>query len=136
MVKRLLLSAGGDDFEWFVERTRNGNRYYMKELRKREYIPVSEKEMRDAIKSDIEQYGYVQYYGGTDGEEERENFMRIRKLAPELLPKLVEITEYKGDSWKVVPDDSFCPPGYKFIPVKKPKRLKDGAILKGYCKLI
>ncbi len=136
MVKKLLLTPLDDDFEWYVEKTRNGNKYYMKLIGKREYMPVSKKEMQDVIRSDAEQYGFVRYYHRGRGKEERENFIRIRKLAPELLPKLVELSDSDDNSWKVIPSNDFCPPGYKFVPAEKPKKVKYGNTLRGYCKLL
>ena len=137
MVKKLLLTAGDDDYEWYIEKTRNGYKYYTKLIGTNEYTPVSEKEMRDAVRSDVEEYGVIRYYHWDKGrwEENRENFMRVRKLAPWLLPKLVALWDNET-SLKVVPEKDFCPPGYDFVPVKKPKKLKNGDTIRGYCKLI
>ncbi len=130
MVKKLLLTSGDDDFVWYVERTKSGNRYYMKEIRKREYLPVSKKEMLAIIKDEVEEYGYFQLYSPSNTDEAEKNMLRVRKLAPELLPKLVALTYGEKDQL----DEDVCPPGYEFIPAKTLIRI-DRKIVRGYCKL-
>ncbi len=135
MVKKLLLPAlGASDLELFVEKTRSGNRYYARSLDSNRYERVSKEGMQDIIRSMVRQYGFINYHMPREAEEDREALLNVRRLTPELLPKLVALSDNET-SWKVVPEKDFCPPGYDFIPAEKPKRLKNGDTLRGYCKL-
>ncbi len=140
MTKKLLLlpeDDKGDNFAYYVEKKRSGNEYYMKRVGKNRYTSVSKVDMQLIVRKIVATYGYIYYRKATSKERVIENLERVRKLAPELLPKFVSLTDSDigGAIWRIVSNQNFCPPGYEFVPMN-PKRTSYGDILIGNCSLL
>lgn len=96
---------------------------------------VTKQDMRDIIKQDFEEYVF---YKQADipgiGDEVDEDYERVVKFAPELLPKSWKIQESDDPvSMKIKNPSNACPPGYIYVEAYYKK---DHTYVKGYCKKV
>ena len=134
MTKRLLLGAGDGDYEYYVERTPEATKYYEKEWYGNEYNEISKKEMKEIVKSDLEEYGYVvkQPFAPLQRDEAQADYIRLVENAPELLPNSIALKEsISPDSLRMENPPDYCPPGYEYV---KGYRKGKYDIVKGYCR--
>ena len=134
MSKKLILGPGDGDYEYYVERTPEGTKYYEKEWYSNEDHEISKKEMKAIVKSDLEEYGYVvnQPFAPLQRDMVQADFIKLIEDAPELLPNNITLKEsISPDSMRMENPSDYCPPGYDYV---KGYRKGKYEIVKGYCR--
>lgn len=106
--KKLFDSEDGE--EYFVMKKEHGNKYYVRDLLGEEY-EISKKNLKNIIKEDFGQYGYIDNLSNPEEKTEGELiYENIEKLAPELLPTNIEVMANNSSE-----QPKHCLPGYVYV---------------------
>lgn len=117
-------------------KTPKGNKYYECE---RTWNGVKTEEvdkayMRNIVESDLDQYGYIMEHSDIAPvrQEASNDYKRVCKLAPELLPETFPLAESEDPvAMKINNPSHYCPPGYEYVEAYQ-KRNRE--VIKGYCR--